>query len=81
MKKQIQEMMKESEMMNNTNKHAYMEAEVNVMFTQMHANKGIRLFGERDIAAMIKELKPLYEWVMPANPVVFPLNPNEVTGA
>ena len=43
-KKKIQEMMKESEVMNNTNTHAYMQAEVNVMFTRMHAKKGIKLF-------------------------------------
>ena len=46
--------MKESEIMNNTNKHAYIEADVNVMFTQLHANKGTKLFGKRDITEMIK---------------------------
>ena len=38
MNKQLQEMMKRSEMMNNTNTHAYMQAAVNVMFAQIHAN-------------------------------------------
>ena len=33
MKKKIQEMMKESEVTNNTNTHAYMQESVNVMLT------------------------------------------------
>ena len=52
--KQMQEMAKESEMMNNKNTHAYMQAAVNVIFTQMHENKGITLFCERTMAVMIK---------------------------
>ena len=59
-KKQIQETMKESKMANNTNTHAYMQAGVNVMFMQMHAKKGIKMFFERYIVAMIKEFKQLY---------------------
>ena len=57
MKKQIQEIMKESKVMDNTNKHAYMHAVVNAVFIQIHAKIGIKLFGERAIAAMIKEFK------------------------
>ena len=38
-KKQKKEMMKQFELKNNTNTHAYMQAEVNMMFTQMHAKK------------------------------------------
>ena len=53
MKKQIQETMKESEVANNINTHAYMKAAANVMFTQIHAWKIIKLFGERGIAATI----------------------------
>ena len=41
MKKKIQETMKEYEVTNNTDTHAYMQAELNVMFTQMHAKKVI----------------------------------------
>ena len=33
------------------------KAAVNVMFTQMQATRGFKLFGERAVAAMIKELK------------------------
>ena len=53
-KKQIQETMKEFNMMNNTNIRAYMKAEVNVMSTQIHKNKGIKLFGKRAILEVIK---------------------------
>ena len=41
-------------MTNNTHKHEYIQAEVSVIFTQMHEKKLIALFGERDISAMIK---------------------------
>ena len=46
-KTQIQEMVKLSEVMNTTNTHTYMQAAVNVMFTQMNAKKGINCFGGR----------------------------------
>ena len=59
----------------------YMQAAVNVVFMQMHANKGIKLFGEMDIAATIKELKKLYEGAMPGNTVVIPIDPDELTDA
>ena len=35
------------------------KAAVNVMFTQMQATRGFKLFGERAVAATIKELKQL----------------------
>ena len=54
MKKKIQETMKESEAMNNKNTHLYMQTAVNMMFTQMHAKKGIKMFGERYIEEIIK---------------------------
>ena len=56
-KKKIQEMMEEYKVENDTNKHAYIQAAVNVMFKQIHEKKGIKMFGERAIEAMIKELK------------------------
>ena len=40
--------------MNNTNTYAYMQAELNMMFMWMHANKGINIFGKRAISEMIK---------------------------
>ena len=40
-------------MTNITNTHVYIQADVNVMFTQMQTKKSIDLFGERYIAEMI----------------------------
>ena len=67
--------------MNNTDTHAYIQAAVNVMNTQMHEKKGINKFGERAMAEMIKEFKRLYEADMPVNLVVIPLNPDELIDA
>ena len=53
--------MKQSEVMNNTNTHVYMQTVVNLVFTQINAKKGIKLFGERVVATMIKEFKQLHE--------------------
>ena len=39
--------------------HSFMEAATKVMFTQMNAYKGIKMFGERAISALIKEYKQL----------------------
>ena len=58
-----------------------MQAAVNVMFTHNNSKKGIKLFGERDISEMINEFKQLYEGEIPGNPVVIPLNPDEITYA
>ena len=45
------------------------KAAVNVMFTQMQATRDFKLFGERAVAAMIKELKHLEEGPMPGKKV------------
>ena len=58
-----------------------MKESVNVMFTHMNSNKGIKLFVERAIAAMIKEFKKLDEGEILGNPVVIPFNPDELTDA
>ena len=58
-----------------------MQATLYVMFMQMHAKKGIKLFGERGIAGMIKELKQLYQGVITGKSVVIPLNPDDLTDA
>ena len=53
-KKKIQEIMKLSDIMNNTNTHVYTQAAENMFFIQICAKKGIHFFGERAIVAMIK---------------------------
>ena len=55
------------------------EKALHVMFTQMSAHKGIKLFGQRAIAAMIKELKQLNDGVIPGNPVIAPIPFDELT--
>ena len=70
--------MKESEVTNNKNTHAYMQSEANVMFMQMQANKGINTFGERDITSIMKDFKQLYEGEMSGKPVVIPIKPYEL---
>ena len=41
-------------MNNNIDKHAYMQAAMNMMFIKMYENKGIKLFCGRAISFMIK---------------------------
>jgi len=38
--------------LNFKNQDTFMRRAVNVMFTQMSANKGMKMFGERAVAAM-----------------------------
>ena len=52
---------------------------VKVMFTQMQATRGFKLFGERAVAAMIKELKQLEEGPMPGKKVVTAINPETLS--
>ena len=52
---------------------------VDVMFTQMSAKQGIKLFGEKAIAAMYKELKQLDEGAMPGKPVVQPIDVKQLS--
>ena len=49
------------------------EKAVRVMFTLISAHKGIKLFGEKAITAMMKELKQLNDGVIPGNPVIEPI--------
>ena len=66
-------------MTNITNTHAYIQAEVNMMFTKMHARKAVKFFGERAMAAIIKEFKQLDEGEIPVKLVVILLNLDEIT--
>ena len=52
--------------------NGYMNVALNVMFTQMTAKRGIKLFGEEAIAAIYKEYKQLDEGAKKGNPVVSP---------
>ena len=50
--------------------HDSYDRAVCLMFTKMSAHKGIKLFGERAVAAMMKELKQLNDGIIPGNPVI-----------
>ena len=52
---------------------------IHVLLTQMLANEGIKRFGQRAIAAMIKELKQLNYGAMDGKPVVEPIGPDSIT--
>ena len=52
---------------------------MNVLLTQMSANEGIRRFGEKAIAAMIKELKQLNDGAVEGKPVVGAVDPDSLT--
>ena len=57
----------------------YMNRAVGVLFTQMTAKRGIKLFGERAIAAMTKEFNQLDKGAFPGKPVVEPIDPTTLT--
>ena len=49
------------------------------MFTQMTSKQGIKTFGEKAVAAMLKEPKPLDEGAMAGKPVIQPMHVNILT--
>ena len=57
---------------------AYSKA-VGVMFTQMLASRGIKLFGEKAVSAIFKEVKQLNDGILPGNPVIVPIDIESLT--
>ena len=53
----IDEKKHETKKKNTLDVETSIKAAANVIFTQMQATRGFKLFGERAVAAMIKELK------------------------
>ena len=49
------------------------------MFNRMSAKRGIKLFKERSIAAMISEFTQLDQEAMPGKLVVIPIHPSNIT--
>ena len=81
-KKQVQFLMKEQEkhdVNKNVDVEAGMRSDTRVMFTQMGASKGIKLFGERAIAAIVKELKQLEYGPMPRKKFVEAIDPDTLS--
>ena len=52
----------------------YMSLEHAIMFPQIPAKKGIKQFGEREVAAMFKEYQQLDDGPIPGNPVSGTIN-------
>ena len=52
---------------------------IDVMFTQMSVKRGIKLFKERAVAAMIKELTQLDKGAIDRKPVVISIDPKLLT--
>ena len=52
----------------------HMNRATGVFFTQMSAKRGIQIFGERAVPAMIKEFKQIHEGPMHGKPVVRPVD-------
>ena len=50
------------------------EKALHVIFTQISAQKGIKMFGEKAIAAMFKELIQLNDGVSPGKPMIVPIS-------
>ena len=60
-------------------KDSYYHKAIGVMFTQIPAKERIKQFGEKAIAAMLKELKQLNNGAMKGKHVVVPINPSKLT--
>ena len=69
----------ETEKNNTFDVETSIKSSVNVMFTKIQATRGFKLFGERAVAAMIKELKQLEEGPMPGKKVVTAINPDTLS--
>jgi hypothetical protein len=84
---QVKKMM--GKVRNDQNAPGYLHRVVNVIFTQleddkkkykdMPAAKGIKLFGERAVAAVLKEFTQLSEGPMEGKPVIEPIHPSNFT--
>ena len=75
----LQLLMKKERVKKEENANNYMKTTVDVMFTQMSAHRGIKMFKERAVAAMIKELTQLDRGAVEGKPVVIPINPKSLT--
>ena len=63
----------------NQDMDTYYSLACDVMFTQMNAKKGIKLFGERAVASMFKEHEQLDKGPMPGKSVFRPISYESLT--
>ena len=69
----------ETEKKNTFDVETSIKAAMNVMFIQMQATQGFKIFRERVAAAMIKELTQLEEGPIPGKKVVTAINPDTLS--
>ena len=55
---------------------AFTKVAIDVMFTKMYAKAGIKNFGEKAVAAMIKEYRQIYKGPTEGKPVVTNIYPD-----
>ena len=71
--------MSRSNQQSENDRKAMIRKTIHVLLTQVSAVKGFKMFGERAVAAMVKELKQLNDGAMPGKPVVVPQDPDVLT--
>ena len=61
--------------------YSLMQRCIEVLFAQMSASEGIKKFGERGLAAVVKEFTQLNEGAVPSQnkPIVVPIDPSMLT--
>ena len=72
----VQFLMKQEQKKREQRHMDYMKTAVDTMFEQMPASKGIQIFKERAVAAMVKELTQLDKGAVDGKPVVVTINPD-----
>ena len=70
-------LMREQESKDETD--SFMKIATNIMFTQMSAKEGIKKFGEKVVAAMVKEYRQIDKGTMEGNPVVTPIDTDKLS--
>ena len=75
----VQFLMKKEQPKKQADANYFLKTTIDVMFTQMSARWGMKLFKERAVAAMIKELTQLDKGAMDGKPVVIPTDPKLLT--
>ena len=55
-----------------------MKIATNVMFTQISEKEGIKKFGEKAAADVVKEYRKIYKGLMEGNPVQKPIGPDKL---
>lgn len=56
-----------------------MHKAMHTLITRMHANKGIKMFGERAVASLVKEFKQVVHGTMEGKPVIALIDPSKIT--